>query len=78
MAIRALASRSPYTRGGVYFDARVAQYVDGRAMVVIDDKVLASIGRDGLRQLVEDPNIELQGSMREPKKANPSSKVRGK
>jgi hypothetical protein len=60
MAIRAISSRSPYLRGGVKFDASVAQTGDGRAVVEIDQAMLRRIGDDGLRELVQDPNIELQ------------------
>jgi hypothetical protein len=60
MIIRALSCRSPYQRGGVKFDSRVLAWGDGRAMVELDHFTLRRIGEPGLRELVLDPNIELQ------------------
>jgi hypothetical protein len=59
MIIRAISARSPYQRGGLKFDAAAAAWGDGRAMVEIDQVTLRRIGEDGLRALVQDPNIEL-------------------
>lgn len=60
MIIRALSTRSPYSRGGVKFDRALGVGPDGRAMVEIDQATLRRIGEAGLRDLVEDPSIELQ------------------
>jgi hypothetical protein len=59
MHIRALSVRSPYERGGVKFDSRVLAWGDGRACVELDQVTLRRIGEAGLRELVQDPNIEL-------------------
>lgn len=60
MIVRVISARAPYRRGGVAFETTSERTADGRAVVDLDAAAMRRIGTDGFRELLTDPNIEVQ------------------